>query len=303
MTAPTPQDRICVIFNPTAKGDRARRSLRRMQAFPAQCELKPTTAAGTARTLAAEAVREGYGTVVAMGGDGTVNEVLNGLADEPDGLVSCRFGVLPAGTVNVFARELGLPFHFARAWEVICRGRERTIDLPCMEYQTAEGRGVRWFAQMAGCGLDARAVELVEWRLKKAIGQFAYVVAGVKALRERVVQIRAASGVCSCSGQLVLIGNGRLYGGPIPVFERAELQDGLLDVCVFPKVNWWVILRYACAYLSPRFLARGRELHFQTETVRLESDWPVPVEVDGEWVGRLPAVCSLRPRALRVIVP
>src|SRR5262249_54575446 len=151
------------------------------------------------------------------------------------------------------------------------RGRESCIDLPEMEFQTPAGRCRRWFAQMAGCGLDARAVELVDWNLKKKIGQFAYVVAGMKALREVGPTIRGSDGARAYAGRLVLIGNGRLYGGPIPVFHQADLRDGLLDICVFPKVNWFVVLRYAMAYISPRLLHRGGEHYFQAQSVTLES--------------------------------
>jgi len=302
-TSVTPPDRLCVIFNPTAKGEKARKVLSRLQGLKTPCMLKPTLAAGAARLLAAEAVRAGSETIVAVGGDGTVNEVLNGIGDVPDGFARCRLAVLPVGTVNVFARELGVPVHFERAWAIIQRGRELRIDLPQIEFDTPQGRQRRWFGQMAGSGLDARAVELMDWELKKRIGQFAYVVSAWKALREKTEPIRVSDGQRTVSGQLVLLGNGRLYGGPIPVFRNADLQDGLLDVCVFPKVNWFVILRYACAYISPRLLHNGPELHFQAAQVTLESSGPAPLELDGEHVGRLPATCTMRRGLLRVIVP
>ncbi len=295
--------RPCIIFNPTAKGGRARRALLHLQSLGAACVFKPTTGAGTAGPLAAEAIAEGYETVVAMGGDGTVHEVINGIASAPGGFTHARLGVLPVGTVNVFARELEIPLGFREAWDIVCRGSERTIDLPRMRYETAHGPEERWFAQMAGCGLDARAVELINWELKKKIGQFAYVVSGLKALREPKPLIRVSDGSRTVQGQLALLGNGRLYGGPIPVFEKADLQDGLVDVCVFPRIHWRAILRYACAYLSPRLLCRGAEYAFQAGSVRIESASRTPVELDGELVGHLPATCTLHPRVLRVVCP
>ena len=89
-----------------------------------QCAFKATAAPGDARRLAAEAVRDGFESIVAAGGDGTVNEVLNGIGDAPDGFARARLGVLPLGTVNVFARELKIPLRLERAWEVLQRGRE-----------------------------------------------------------------------------------------------------------------------------------------------------------------------------------
>ena len=123
--------------------------------------------------------------IVAAGGDGTVNEVLNGLGDAPDGFARARLGVLPLGTVNVFARELEIPLRIERAWEILQRGRETRIDLPRVEFSANGVRQKRYFVQLAGAGLDARAIELVDWSHKKKAGPLAYVIAGLKALRER----------------------------------------------------------------------------------------------------------------------
>src|SRR5437879_10309450 len=104
-----PPMKPCVIFNPAARGEKARRFRERLAALSAECALKPTYAPGGGRALAAEAMREGFEIIVAAGGDGTVNEVLNGIGDEPDGFARARLGGLPLGTITVFARELKLP--------------------------------------------------------------------------------------------------------------------------------------------------------------------------------------------------
>ena len=150
-----------------------------------QCALKATTEPGDARRLAAEAVGEGFDLIIAAGGDGTVNEALNGIGDAPDGFVRARLGVLPLGTVNVFARELKIPLRIERAWDVLQRGNEMRIDLPRVEFSANGIRQQRYFVQLAGAGLDARAIELVDWEHKKKIGPLAYLIAGLKALRER----------------------------------------------------------------------------------------------------------------------
>jgi len=171
--------RTCVIFNPAARGSKARHFRHHLGEMAGQSAFKATTAPGDARRLAAEAVADGFELVVAAGGDGTVNEVLNGIGDAPDGFDRARFGVLPLGTVNVFARELKIPLKLERAWEILRRGRETRIDLPRAEFST-DGKNVRrYFAQLAGAGFDARAIELVNWPLKKKIGPLAYVVAGL----------------------------------------------------------------------------------------------------------------------------
>ena len=295
--------RTCVIFNPAARGEKARRFRRHLDEIGAQTTLKLTTAPGDARRLAAEAVVEGFEIVVAAGGDGTVNEVLNGLGDAPDGFRRARLAVLPLGTVNVFARELAVPLKLMAAWESIRRGRETQIDLPQVQFACNGAPQTRYFAQLAGAGLDARAIELVEWDLKKKIGPLAYVVAGLQALRGNPSQINAAGGGQSADGGLILIGNGRLYGGNFRVFPRADLRDGLLDVCVFPRANWLTLAR-----CGPQLLLRGNlpasaVKVLQARTVTLTSSSRTPMEVDGELLGTLPATFSIAPQVLRVIVP
>src|ERR1019366_9508938 len=99
----------------------------------AECALKPTAGAGDARRLGTDAVTENFELIIAAGGDGTVNEVVNGIGDAPDGFERARLGGLPLGTVNVFAKELKIPAHIPAAWEILRCGRDLTIDLPRVE--------------------------------------------------------------------------------------------------------------------------------------------------------------------------
>ena len=295
--------RICVIFNPTARGEKARRFRSHLDAIGAQSTLKLTAAAGDARRLAAEAVGEGFEIIVAAGGDGTLNEVLNGLGDAPEGFARARLGLLPLGTVNVFARELRIPTRPMAAWDIIGHGKETSIDLPCVEYDANGARQRRYFAQLAGAGLDARAIELVEWRLKKKVGPLAYVVAGLKALLGAQSKITAAGGGRSVTGELVLLGNGRRYGGEYKLFPNADLRDGRLDVCVFPRVTWLTLARCAPGLLFGRGVPASVVEVFQAESLTLTSPSPTPLEADGELIGHLPASFSLQRSRLRVIVP
>ncbi|MGH7976623.1 MAG: diacylglycerol/lipid kinase family protein, partial [Limisphaerales bacterium] len=166
---------ICVIFNPAARGEKAKRFRRQLDAIGSQCAFKATTAPGDARRLAAEAVNDGFDLIVAAGGDGTVNEVLNGIGAAPGGFEKTRLGVLPLGTVNVFARELKISLQVERAWEILQRGREIKIDLPRVEFSANGKMERRYFVQLAGAGFDARAIELLNLQHKKKIGPLAYV--------------------------------------------------------------------------------------------------------------------------------
>jgi YegS/Rv2252/BmrU family lipid kinase len=295
--------RACIIFNPMARGEKATLFRARLSALAQEVTLKPTQRAGGGRELASEAVREGFDTIVAAGGDGTVNEVLNGIVDAPEGLNMARLAVLPLGTVNVFAKEIRMPATLARAWSVIRAGQERRVDLGEAEFATDNGPVRRCFVQMAGAGVDARAVELVDWELKKKIGMFAYIVAGLKAMREAKPLIEVSTGGVTLAGEQVVVGNGRYYGGRYRIMPRASLDNGRLDVSVMPHANWTALARCVAGLLFRRLYTTGGLHHAAGSEIEIRSSARVPFQLEGDLVGRLPARLRVRPRALRVIVP
>ena len=295
--------RTCVIFNPAARGDKARHFLRHLDEIGGRAALKATTAPGDARRLAAEAVGEGFDLIVAAGGDGTANETLNGLGDIPDGFARARFGVLPLGTVNVFARELNIPLRIEPAWEVLRSGHETRIDLPYVEFSAEGSRRRQYFVQLAGAGLDARAIELVDWGHKKKIGPLAYLIAGLKAMRGHKSQITVRANGREIVGEQVLIGNGRYYGGPFEVFPAADLRDGLLDVCVFPRVDWLTLLRCAPSFLARQKLPERIVQRVCAASFELAGEAAAAFELDGEWAGHPPVKFAVERQKLRVAVP
>lgn len=295
--------RTCVIFNPAAKGQKAEKFRRCLDEIAKEAMLKRTAAPRDARRLAAQAINDGFETIVAAGGDGTLNEVLNGIGDAPDGFKHARLGVLPLGTVNVFARELGIPTHPEKAWQILRLGRERRIDLPWFETGTAGERERIYFAQLAGAGLDSRAIELVDWPLKKKIGPLAYVVAGLKAIGEPQAKITVTDGAQSVTGELALVGNGRLYGGTFRVFPEARLDSGVLEVCVFPKVNWGVLAKCGSRLLLTHQLPRMAVVRMRGTSFSFIAKATTRFEVDGELAGHLPAHLKIQPAGLRVLAP
>ncbi|MCW5557561.1 MAG: diacylglycerol kinase family lipid kinase, partial [Verrucomicrobiae bacterium] len=255
--------------------------------------------------LAAEFAGAGFDTLVAAGGDGTVNEVLNGLCDTPGALARTRLAVIPLGTVNVFAKEMGIPMDLAGAWRVARSGRDHLVDLPCAEFAGFRGgRERRHFALMAGAGLDSRAIALVNWELKKRVGPLAYVWAGVQAMRpphpQVVVSLGGESPVTD-RVELAEIGNGRYYGGRFPVFPRARLDDGEFDVTLFPQVTWPRAFAVFLRLLFNRLEHSPHARLLQAKELTLGADTSVPFHLDGDIVGYLPATLTLQPRALRVI--
>ena len=279
--------RFFVIFNPAARGEKSQRLRRFLESKKSDSVmLAPTQCPGDATRLAATA--GDHEVVVAAGGDGTINEVINGLN-------GAALGVLPLGTVNVFAREMKIPLRLEAAWALIESGHRRAIDLPCAE----AGGKRRYFCQLAGVGFDAQAVRTASWELKKKVGPLSYVWAGLRTLGDRHAPVEIQpQGV---AGPAVLVGNGRFYGGRFRMFPRAKLDDGLLDVCVFKKCGYLDWLRYGPAiWFGVHPKCRDVE-YFQANEFSCNA--AVPFELDGEDAGDGPVRFTVMPRALRVIAP
>ena len=281
--------RTCVIFNPAARGDKARHFRDHLTALSAEVTLKPTYAAGAGRPLAAEAVREGFEVVVAAGGDGTVNEVTNGLAGSDTAL-----GVLPMGTMNVFAKEHGVPGDLEGAWEVVRRGVVREIDLAAA--------GGHHFIQLAGVGLDAQAVKETKWETKKRLGPLSYLISAAQIAARTPPRLLVESEGSTREGSFVLIGNGRYYGAKMTLFPQAKSDDGLLDVLIFKNLGYLDIARYLGGVMLGKHTGLADVEYFQTAKVSIESPVAVPVEVDGELLGELPVTFRIAGK-LRACVP
>lgn len=288
----TPQ-RYPIIFNPKARSQKGGRVLKFLMRHANRFALYATNHAGEARELAARFAAAGEPVVIAAGGDGTLNEVVRGLAGS-----STVLGVLPAGTMNVFAREMHIPYDsLERAFAVIEAGFVRDVDV-------FEANGSP-FVQMAGVGFDAMVIEETSWEAKKALGPLAYLLAAVKVLGEKPPQMEI---VCADghreTGVAVLAGNGSLYGGQFKFFRNANNHDSKLDVLIYKEAGYKLVLD------SLRGLALGgidlmeSTSCFQTESFTVTADREVPVEVDGEWVGRFSEVrFKETANRLRVLAP
>ncbi len=262
----------------------------KLQSLARDAVFKLTVGPGDAEAQAERAVEQGYETIIAAGGDGTINEVVNGLDGAP-----VTLGLLPIGTVNVFAMELGIPFDLIKAWQVIRMGKTRTIDI-------ASANDHR-FVQLAGVGLDAQIVERTGWKSKKALGPLSYLLTATQVVAQKPPKIHVTWDSHSVDGSFVLVGNGRFYGGPFQIFTEADLEDGLLDVCVFQQMNYIALMRYFRGVLFGVHTKFTDVKYFKTRALRVESEGPVPIEVDGELHGHLPCDFKVSRKKLRVIVP
>lgn len=300
-----PQSKTCFIVNPSAKGDRARSFLQARQRWNSVGTCLETTGPGDGERLASKAILDGYNTIIAAGGDGTVLEVMNGIMHQPDLNKDIRFGVLPLGTVNVFAKELGMPQRLESCRTVLQQAKTKKIDVPFAVINGAKkDRYQRYFAQLGGAGLDAFAIQAVNWDLKKRLGPFAYVWAGLKVIFQNLplIQCRSDEGV-SANGSMVLIGNGSYYGGRFRVFPKASLDDGLLHVLVFHHLSWTKLPGLGLALWMDRLHQRSDVTYLKSVGFDLKGANPTPFELEGDVVGSLPVRIEVSGKKLQVIVP
>ena len=295
-----------VIFNPTA--GRARRvgstALARARKVLArqgiESELAPTDGPGSAPGLARQAVREQRQMVIVCGGDGTLNEVVNGLAGS-----SVPLALLPAGTANVFAKELGLPWDIERAALLIGNSRFRRISLG--HVQAAElGREGRYFLSLAGAGPDGAVVRAVNPSLKDRTGTLAFWIAGFRQLTSyRFPRFRVKFANETAEATLIIAGRTKHYGGPLQITTRADLYGNDFEVMLCTTPSRWKYLSYLPLLLSGG-LRRAHDIRFLRaaemccEPIDTEPVW---VQVDGEAAGQLPAEFRIVRDALTLAVP
>lgn len=258
-------------------------------------EMCETQFAGHAEILAREAAQAGMPLVIAAGGDGTVNSVVQGLVG-----TNTALGVLPMGTVNVWAREVGIPLNALLARDVLLDGVRRRVDV---------GRaGMRYFLLMAGIGFDAEIARRVEKsalkrRGLKVIDYLATTAQLSFTHRPTKVWMRTDGKRRSINALMILIGNTRLYGGAFTFAKQAVADDGWLDLVIIAHRG----LLYRAGVFIRALLSRttlGPHVRYlRCRTVRFEANVPLPVHVDGEVIGTLPMTFSVAPRALTVLVP
>lgn len=281
-----------VILNPAARGARTNRLRSQVETITRGATLCATSRAGEAEVLARHAAAEGFDRIVAAGGDGTINEIVNGIAGS-----NVSLGLLPVGTMNVFATELGLPANdLPGCWEIIQQNRTRPVDLP-----SANGKH---FVQLAGVGLDAQAVKETSRSFKRNFGPLSYMISAAQIASRPPPRLRIESeNAVTEEGSFVLVGNGRLYGGRFPFFKQAVIDDGLLDVIVFKRLNYVEIIRYLQNVIFTSQITAPEVEYFQTSRLRVTSDESVPVEIDGELIGYCPVEFKIRAGGLRVLAP
>ena len=287
---------MLIVFNPTAGRRRAARLWRVLDVMSAsgmRLELAETRHAGHATLLAREAAASGADLVVAAGGDGTIAEVANGL----NGSV-CRLGVIPLGTANVLAHELGLPFAPRDVAAALAFGRTRTI-WPGVARGPA---GERVFVQMLGVGFDAQVVQRLTLGLKRTLGRGAYVVQSLReAARYRFRPIRLhLDGVAHEAGS-VIVTKGRLYAGRYVLAPGTMPGARGFTVALFERSGPLAALLYGAALPLDLLARMPGLLLLRAEEVAIEGE-AVPAQTDGDPAGATPLLVRDAATAIRVVV-
>lgn len=292
--------RTLFIVNPTSGRDRSahlkRKLLDRVARMP-NAEAVVLSVAGEAEDIARDAARDGCETIVVAGGDGTVNEVINGIGDSETAL-----GIVPVGTGNVLAYELGIPSeNLERALEAVQRRRVREFDLGLSDTTR--------FLLMAGFGFDAEVVRSVPPRAKGLFGRLAY---APTLIRESVCYrpstfrlVLDGETSLSVAAYNVIVCNCASYAPNLQVAPDARPDDGLLDVLIFEhrpamKLRF---LGWLSASMITQWAADPCASHHRVKSVSIESEPAVKMQLDGDVRGESGVEIRVLPRALRLIVP
>lgn len=285
---------VTVIFNPAAgrrRGRRLQRVLAALERRGVVVTLRVTMAPGDAERFAREATIDECDRLVVAGGDGTINEALNGIADP-----EMPLAIVPLGTANVLAHEIGLGSGARAAARAIVEGSPQRIALG-----RANGRR---FVMMAGIGFDAAVVARVNARLKRVVGRFAYAIEVARTImRNSPISYEfTIDGVAhrACSA---IIANGRHYGGPFVVAPQARLADPTLQAVLFGRGRRRDIVRYIVALAMGRLWRLDDVTTVAARRIEVREPAGAPVQGDGDIFASLPVEIDVVPRALTIVMP
>jgi diacylglycerol kinase (ATP) len=260
-----------------------------------QVQIAATTASGDATVKAQQAAASGYNVVIAAGGDGTVNEVMNGLVG-----TNTALGTLPLGTVNIWAREMGLPMDLLKAAESLTKSELAQIDVGMA--------GDRYFLLMAGIGFDAAVTATVSASEKKLLGAIAYIKQAIQvAWSFRGVRLKLKIDGKKVRGKIlmVVIGNSQLYGGVVKFTANATIDDGLLDVCVIKGRGMLSAPRRLISIFARHYNRDPQVKYYQAKQIEIRGKRgkDLPVQIDGDYLSTTPMSFRVVPSSLWILVP
>ena len=283
-----------VIYNPTA--GRGRGGVLRMEAqrmLGDKWEWRPTMKAGHARELAKQAASEGAAVVAAFGGDGTVGDVARGIYGSDSIL-----GVLPVGTGNDYARNLGIPLDLPEATQTILTGMVRRVDVGILNGTP--------FINNAGLGFDAQVMTTMNRSIRFTRGKPAFILATLKTLggfKPFTLQIQCDDEpMLTEKAMLVSILNGQMYGAGMKAAPYAEVDDGQMDIMIVRALPKPALLALFPKVISGNHLNHKAILMKKARKIEIQAIPPQPVNLDGDVTGLTPVTIEVVPRSLQVLV-
>jgi len=319
--SPWREGNVWIIANPIAGGWWGRRrrgaAIRFLKSRLHVGEVRWTQRRGDAEQWAREAAAGNVGLVICSGGDGTINEIANGLAGSPVAL-----GILPAGTANVIACELGIPFDPVKATVCILKGRTERLHIGCAEYQPLAAEPVtpdfpssfilhpssfhrRYFLFAAGVGFDAAVCRHVNTAFKHWGHKLAYCIDGLRLfVRYRSPRLHVAlDGAAPAACSELIVAKARCYAGRFHVAPDASLRKPDLDACMFLRPGRWNLVRYALGIARGKHTTYSDVLCRKAQSIEVAADNPAYLQLDGDAVGTTPVRLTLLRDALSVVVP
>jgi len=297
-----PKRKATLIANPKTGPYKSRRGIPveeladYLESLGVDVNLCLTSGPGVATRIAAASAGNGSADVIVAGGDGTINEAMQGIVG-----TKARLAIIPRGTANVLAHELDIPFDARRAAELIARGNTRRIHLGVAIDDRAQVQ--RYFVLMAGIGLDASVVREVDPSLKKRIGKGAFWISGLSHLaswkpRTFTLEIDGKSHQATFAA----IGKSSTYGGQLSITPRARLDKPEFEVCLIQSSSRLRYLRLLSHAMREGMPENNEDVVFlKTQKVKAFGD--APVQIDGELIGDLPMTFEIAAESLEVIVP
>lgn len=297
---------ITIILNPTSgrgTGAQNKAELKQLltvtaKAASSRWNVVETQAKGQGSALARQAVEDGAEIVVAAGGDGTLNEVVNGLMEAGAGSKGVTLGLLPMGTGNDFGRCIGLGTDLKLAVDTLFNGKPQFVDV-------GQAHG-RWFVNIAGCGFDAIVAERANRGFPLLRGTSAYLAA----IAHSLLHLKPANLTLTLDGEtrriralMCSVANATSYGGGMKVAPDARIDDGLFDICLLAEAGRLEFVRAFPRVFKGTHVTHPKVTMLRAHTVHIESDPPLPLLIDGEVMGTTPVTFTLSPRAVQVLMP
>ncbi len=295
--------RIKLIVNPTAGRQKARKYLPRIEKLLGKEHIIETTCTTKREDISAcareSSINNKYDVIVACGGDGTLNGVINGIMQ---GNTSTPVGFIPLGTENVFGWQAGIPRNPLDACQLISSGNRTRIDLGKI-YTNA----VSYFILMAGIGFDAKVVHDVKPPLKNLIGNLSYPLMGLLNLltynpSKLFIQYNEGKTVHEC--YFAVVGNSKVYGGQYKVTPYADIQDGMLDVCLFKKRSRYNLLSHILHIITKKQLRTDSHdiEYIKAGKINISASEKTWIQIDGELLGELPCKIEIVPGAIQMVL-